>query len=90
MSRMTKEERTAKILKAAMDLSERKGYTNITMRMVADRAKCSRGLVEYYMGSSEQMARAIVIEAVKQRNMAIIAQALIEKHPQALAHYMGA
>lgn len=84
MARMSKDERSAKIMKAAMELAEKHGYHAISMRQVADRAKCSRSLVDYHFGSSKAMIDAIVDHAATWHNLPVLAQALIARHPIAL------
>jgi len=76
--------RVAEILLAAVKLSEKYGYTNVTREQVAQGAKCSVGLVSKYMGTMDNMRRSIVSAAIAQENLTILAQALVNNHPKAL------
>lgn len=78
------EVRAAQILHAAIKLSERHGYMNITRQDIAQEAKCAEGLVSHYFGTMKMLHRAIVGAAIDQKNVNIIAQALVNKHPRAM------
>jgi len=76
--------RKAQILDAAVTLSEKHGYTNITREQIATAAQCSVGLVSKHMGTMEVLRRAIVSAAIARENLHILAQALVNHHPKAM------
>lgn len=79
------QQRIDQIIAAAVSLSEDFGYANITRDQVAEAAGCSPALVSRHMGSMDELRTAVVTEAVAQKNLNILAQALIERHPIAVA-----
>ena len=76
--------RETQILDAAVKLSEKHGYSNVTREQVANAAGCSVGLVSRHMGTMENLRRSIVSAAISQENLIILAQALVNNHPKAL------
>jgi AcrR family transcriptional regulator len=76
--------RIDEILTAALKLSEKHGYSNITREQVATAARCSVGLVSKRMGTMDNLRRSIVSAAINQENLVILAQALVNNHPKAL------
>ena len=77
--------REASILAAAVKLSEKHGYSNITREMVAVAAKCSPALISAYYGSFEPLRSAVLRHAVVTSNLTILAQGLVARHRIALA-----
>jgi AcrR family transcriptional regulator len=54
----TAEERRAHIVEAAVQLIAQRGLAGVSVRTVADRAGCSRGLVEHYFRSKADLIMA--------------------------------
>ena len=69
--------RKTEILQAAVRLAESHGLNEVSREQVAELAKCSTGLVNNYFGTMQLLRRAVVGEAVRVRNLVIIAQALV-------------
>lgn len=75
--------RKAAILLAAMTEAKQHGYANVTREQIAQRAECAPGLVSFYFGTMPQMKRAIMSEAIRTRELSIIAQGIVDGHPKA-------
>jgi len=69
--------RKTTILAAAVKLSEEFGISEISREKIAALAECSTGLVNMHFGTMLNLRRAIVGEAVRRKNLNIIAQALV-------------
>lgn len=76
--------RKTQILAAAMELADEDGYANITRDGVAARAKCAMGLVNTYYSTMNELRRAVMSEAIRTKNLSIIAAGIVDKHPKAL------
>lgn len=74
--------RVAQILDAAVQLAEEHGYTNVTREAIAEVVCCSPGLVSKHMGNMNVLRRSIVSAAIVRENLAIVAQAIVDKHPK--------
>jgi AcrR family transcriptional regulator len=74
---MTKRLRKSEILSAALMLAERHGLHAITRDQIANSADCSTGIVNFHFGTMKQLRRAIVGEAIRVKNLRVIAQALV-------------
>jgi|SRR5208282_5843763 len=83
MTRMKPKDRQAIILDAAVRMSRNYGYQNVTRADVAGAAECSEALVSNYFGTMVQLRRAVVRAAIKQRDHAIILQAIAANDPHA-------
>lgn len=81
---MSKDARKLHILACAMTEAKRHGYNNVTREAIAARANCASGLVSHYFGTMLQMRRAIMSEAIRTRELRIIAQGLADGHPKAM------
>lgn len=89
-ARLTREEldaqRRAKrredILSAAIFLAERHGYRSIQRDAVADAADVAVGSVNHEFGTIEELKNAVVAEAIRVENLKIIAQAVVDGHPE--------
>jgi AcrR family transcriptional regulator len=62
-------------------MSRNYGYQNVTRADIASAAGCSEALVSSYFGTMVQVRRAVVRAAIKQRDLAIIAQAIAANDP---------
>lgn len=71
------EVRKAEILAAALRVAERRGgWRDLTRERVAIEAQCSDGLVSRYFGTMVNFRRAIMREAIRVNNAAIVAQGI--------------
>lgn len=84
MNRMKPNERRDVILAAALSLASTVGYDRMTRADVADRAQVATGLVSHYFKNMKGLRVAVITAAVEQRDLTVVAQALVAKHP--LAH----
>jgi len=82
--RLTPEERKSRILSAAVSLSIKGNYAEVTRHHIAEFADVSPTLVSHYFGTPEDLRDAIMREAIKWNNPFILAQGLVRKDPLAL------
>jgi AcrR family transcriptional regulator len=76
MSHSRTDDRRQVILSAALRLAADVGYLRVTRDAVALAAGCSPALVSHWLGTMPQMHRAIMGEAIRTRNLRVIAQGL--------------
>lgn len=76
--------RRAEIMRAALRLATETSYVTVTREAIANRAECSNALVSAHCGTMQQLRRAIMGEAIRTRNLTVIAQGLSAKDPRAL------
>jgi len=69
--------RKTEILDSAVTLAEEFGLSEVSREKIAAHAECSTGLVNLYFGTMLNLRRAIVGEAVRTKNLSIIAMALV-------------
>lgn len=81
---MSKDKRRQTILSAALHVSETVGYLRVTRDAVAAAAGCSPALVSFHLGTILQMQRAIMGEALRTRNLRVIAQGLAHRDRRAM------
>lgn len=82
--RIAPELRRVEILNAAMKLATRKGgWGSLTRASIAVEAECSEALVSLYFGTSVQIKRAVMREAVRTENLPILAQGIVAGDKQA-------
>lgn len=67
----------ARILAAALRLSEEIGYLNVLKRHVATKLKIGMGTVNSNWKTMKDLRKAVVLEAIATNNNIIIAQALV-------------
>ncbi len=84
MKRLNPKDRQPAILHAAMTLSRRHNYAKISREAIAGAAQCSPALVSSYFGTMPKLRRAIMGEAIRVRDLAIIAQGLAARDKRAL------
>lgn len=77
-------DRRQTILTAALAVAASAGYLRTTRDAVASAAGCSPALVSFHLGTMPQMQRAIMGEALRVRNLRIIAQGLAHLDRRAL------
>lgn len=82
-NKLAARERTAQILAAALKLSVKSGYTNVTREAIAEAAKVAPGLVSHHMGTMPVLRRDIMREAVRTECLRVIAQGLAARDPHA-------
>jgi AcrR family transcriptional regulator len=70
-----------KILATAVKIAETEGFRNVTRDAVANRMEVAAGSVSYHFKTMKNLQREVVKAAIESENLAIIAQALLEKHP---------
>lgn len=72
------------ILSAAVQLSRRAGYNNVTRQGIAAAAECSEALVSRYFGTMPALRRQIMRAAIRDSVHEIVAQGLAcqDKHAQ--------
>ncbi len=75
--------RKTSILAAAIELAESHGLNEVSRDQIAALAECSTGLVNLHFGTMQNLRRAIVGEAIRLKNLNIIAQALVMGDPRA-------
>lgn len=80
---MTGHDRKHQLLTAALQLAARDGLHAITREGVATLAGCATGLITRYFRSMSLLRHAVVAEAVRVRDLSVLAQALAIKHPAA-------
>lgn len=81
--RLNPDVRREEILKAAMIVARRDGYTRMTRQAIAERAGASVGLVSRYFGTMPQLKRAVMRAAVTARDARLVAQGLAAGDPHA-------
>lgn len=80
--RMSPDDRKEQILTAAMKVAKRNGYRAVTRELVATEAKISKPLITRYFEFSD-LIDAIVLRAIAERNVKLVAEALADGHKQA-------
>lgn len=74
-----------RILEAALELSLEQRYDTISRGDVAGRAGAATGSVSYYFNDMGGLRDAVVAEAIDQGAWKVVAQALVDRHPLAVA-----
>lgn len=74
--RMNPEDRRVQILQAAVAVATRTGYHTLTRDTVAAEARMSVGLMYRHFTSMDDLKRSVMEEAIRQRNLPILAQGL--------------
>lgn len=64
------------ILRAALKTAEKRGYSRVTMHDAAEGSGTTTALIQHYFNSAENLRREVLITAIANRNLHIIAQAL--------------
>ena len=82
--RLSDDVRKSTIVDAALTLAERDGFTGFTRDAVATAAGCSMGLVNHHFGTMNQLRRDVMRAAIRQGVIAVVAQGLAARDPQAL------
>lgn len=74
---------TAELLDAALSLAAAQGWSNLTRDGIARTAGVSYGLVTQRLGTMDAIRRSVMRAAVKQRNVAVVAEGLALRDRQA-------
>ena len=82
--RLRPEVRHDQILTAALKLAARTHYSRITRDGIAEKAKCSTGLVTKYFTTMPQLRRAVMRAAVVRGVVPVIAQGIAAKDRHAM------
>lgn len=85
MKRLNPKDRQAAILQVATSLAARVGYNELSREAIAESAQCSPALVSAYFGTMVKMRRAIMGEAIRTRDLRVLAQGLACRDKRALA-----
>lgn len=70
----------ALILKTAAALAVRRGFRNVTREEIAGKAEIAAGTVSYHFKSMSRLQDAVMVYAVNEELLPILAQGLAEKH----------
>lgn len=76
--------RREQILAASLALAERFGFNNVRRDAVALEANVSQGLVNMYFGTMANLRNELMAHAVRVKNLQVVAQGLLDRHPEAL------
>lgn len=74
--RLDPKDRKKEILAAGIKAATVKGFNKVTLQDVARQAGCVHSLVLYYFGTSKQLRRAIMSEAIRTGDTRLVAQGL--------------
>jgi AcrR family transcriptional regulator len=83
--RMEAGDRKTQLLTAAIRLANENGWFKLTHVQVATATGTARSLVNAYFGNKAALKDAVMVEAVKNRNIAIVAEGLVYRNSVALA-----
>lgn len=82
-NRRLPDERPQLILAAGLKLAEDVGYQRLTREALAKAAMVSPGLINFYFGNMTKAREAVMAEAVRTSNVAVVAQGLAAGDPVA-------
>lgn len=82
--RASPELRKESILRSAVHLAEKIGYSKVTAVGVGEEAGVSHGTVLHHFGTMVQLKNDIMRHAIKTSNMVIIAQGIVAKDKRAM------
>ncbi len=74
-----------RIFATAMQLAADKGIAAVTRNAVADKASVATGSVSYHFDNVKKLQRAVVEQAIRDENLAVLGWAVAEKHPSVQA-----
>lgn len=69
------------ILDVGVTLAATRGYDNVFKRNIADVLGCGMGTVNYHWGTMDALRIAIIHEAIRTGNRAIVTQAAARRDP---------
>ncbi len=73
------------IIDAAYQIADEKGFTHVMRDDVATRAGVASGSVNYYYSNMDSLRSAVMLRAVEEENVHIIAIGLAARHPVAMS-----
>lgn len=76
--------RKAQLIDAALQVAETHGYANMRREDIANHAEVSEGLISLYFNTMPQLRRAVIRHSIRQRNLTVLAQGLVNRDPHAL------
>lgn len=74
-------ERREQLLSIACDLAEKTHFRQVRRHQLADVAGTATGNVSRVLGNMDEMRTDLIMYAVTNNRLAVIAQAIIDKHP---------
>ena len=74
-------DRISQILSAALKLSVKKGYANVTRDEIASETGLSPSLISHHCGTMVALRRDIMREAIRVKSLQVIAQGLAARDP---------
>lgn len=78
-------ERAREMLKIATEVAREFGLSGVTRPRIAEQAGCSAPLISHYWGPLSALIDAVVKQAVEREDLPVLAWAVIECHPIAMA-----
>lgn len=82
--RRAPEDRKQQLLTTALELAHTTGYNKLTYDTLAEETGVTRPLVHHYFGTMVCFRRTLMSEAIRTRDLVVIAQGLALKDPRAL------
>lgn len=76
--------RKTQLLEIAVDYAKKFGYTNVTPKLIADKAHVRATLVHNYFSTMRELRKLIMQTAIDRNILPIIAQGIAFKDPLAL------
>jgi len=76
--------RAEQLAKIALRLATESSYIQVTRDDVAKVAGVVPGVVNYSIGGAADLRNAIIIQAIRDENITVLAQALALRHPEAI------
>lgn len=83
-SRLPPAQREPLLLQAAVEEAEQVGFSRITQQGIAARAGVAGSLVYHYLGAMADVKSAVMLHAVQNRNLRIVAQGMALNDPIAM------
>jgi len=77
--------RKEEILQVALRMAQEFGYQKITRDDLAERCRCSTGIVTKYFGTMQHLRRAVISAAIAHRDLQVLAQGLANNEAKAHA-----
>lgn len=73
------------IMAAALTMAKQDGYKSVRRDALALKSDCAAGLINKLFGNMEMLRDEIVRVAVSEKILTVLAQAIVDQHPDALA-----
>jgi AcrR family transcriptional regulator len=78
---MTKSATQGVILDTAFDIAKAKGLSKVYRRDVAKISKFAEGTINLHFNTMDELRDAVVTKAIEEKELTIISDALVNKHP---------